>query len=161
MCSEFSSHRQSSTGSVVVTATCATSPLSQITCKTKKIILWVIHSQLTRTREGDGAYSISMRDVETTLISWSSAAEGCAQQLSDQEELLNWLPHTPLETASPQALGISLPMAEGDPCKEKNKMDSEEQEKYLRSYQPGRTLCKEVHRTVVPVRKEAESIEFE
>ena len=31
----FSSHRQSSTGSVVVTATCATSLLSQITSKTK------------------------------------------------------------------------------------------------------------------------------
>ena len=31
----FSSHRQSSTGSVVVTATCATSPLSQITSNTK------------------------------------------------------------------------------------------------------------------------------
>ena len=31
----FSSHRQSSTGSVVVTATCATSPLSQITYKTE------------------------------------------------------------------------------------------------------------------------------
>ena len=30
MCSTFSSHRQSSTGSVVVTTTCATSPLSQI-----------------------------------------------------------------------------------------------------------------------------------
>ena len=32
----FSSHRQSGTGSVVVFATCATSPLSQITSKTKK-----------------------------------------------------------------------------------------------------------------------------
>ena len=31
----FSSHRQSNTGSVVVAATCATSPLSQITSKTK------------------------------------------------------------------------------------------------------------------------------
>ena len=31
----FSSHRESSTGSAVVTATCATSPLSQITSKTK------------------------------------------------------------------------------------------------------------------------------
>ena len=31
----FSSHRQSHTGSVVVSATCATSPLSQITSKTK------------------------------------------------------------------------------------------------------------------------------
>ena len=32
----FSSQRQSSTGSVVVTATCATSPLSQITRQTKR-----------------------------------------------------------------------------------------------------------------------------
>ena len=32
-----SSHRQSSTGCVVVTATCATSPLSQITYKTKLV----------------------------------------------------------------------------------------------------------------------------
>ena len=31
VCFIFSSHRQSSTGSVVVTTTCATSPLSQIT----------------------------------------------------------------------------------------------------------------------------------
>ena len=35
--STFSSHMQFSTGSVDVTATCATSPLSQITSKTKKI----------------------------------------------------------------------------------------------------------------------------
>ena len=34
--STFSSHRQSSTGSVVVTATCATSPPSQITSQTQK-----------------------------------------------------------------------------------------------------------------------------
>ena len=37
VCFIFSRHRQSSTGSVVVTATCATSPLSQITSKTKKM----------------------------------------------------------------------------------------------------------------------------
>ena len=36
MCVTFSSHGQSSTGSVAVTTTCATSPLSQITSKTKK-----------------------------------------------------------------------------------------------------------------------------
>ena len=35
---DSSSHRQSSTGSVVVTATCATTPLSQSTIKTKKQI---------------------------------------------------------------------------------------------------------------------------
>ena len=35
----FSSHRQSSTGSVVVTTTCATSPLSQFTSKTKVFLV--------------------------------------------------------------------------------------------------------------------------
>ena len=33
----FSSHRQSSTGGVVIATTCATSPLSQITSKTKRV----------------------------------------------------------------------------------------------------------------------------
>ena len=37
VCVTFSSHRQTSTGCVAVTATCATSPLSQITYKTKGI----------------------------------------------------------------------------------------------------------------------------
>ena len=36
VCSTFSSHGQSSSGRVVVTTTCATSPLSQITSKTKQ-----------------------------------------------------------------------------------------------------------------------------
>ena len=39
----LSSHRQSSTGSVVVTATCATSQLSQITCKTKQNLTYSHH----------------------------------------------------------------------------------------------------------------------
>ena len=41
MCSIFSSHRQSSTGSVVVTTTCTTSPLFQVTSKTKKSVFKV------------------------------------------------------------------------------------------------------------------------
>ena len=74
----------------------------------------------------------------------------CAQQVSDQEVLLCWLPHSPLEThlslfilqdfsvasaVSCSALGVSPPMALETPCKEQNKMKLEDQN-CLRSFSP-------------------------
>ena len=56
----FSSHGQSSTGSVVVTATCATSPLSQITCKIKTVAACAKDEMLPANPERKSALQLSM-----------------------------------------------------------------------------------------------------
>ena len=74
----FSSHRQSSTGSVVVTATCATSPLSQITYKTKASQ----HASVRNTEVGEEDQRVlCIDDVTSTELPWNEVRQAREQEL--------------------------------------------------------------------------------
>ena len=79
--------------------------------------------------------------AQYALNSWSYAAEKCIQQVWDLIPL-SCLPHTPLDTFLHQQLVSLLRWLGETQCKIVINNDSEEQEKYFRSYQLGRTLCK-------------------
>ena len=70
----FSSHRQSSTGSVVVTTTCATSPLSQITFETQMEVIvtvpWHKNKDYTNIDGEPHKGGLVMIGIKTTRQSW-------------------------------------------------------------------------------------------